>query len=546
MQLPVGESLLELLSLSVLALAALYAAYVVVRAGGLRPVTDRLRRRFVLGVPWGTVIVVLGLAAVYFLLQGGGQAGGPVVVAFRSWSFSYPLGLILAPFSHGNLGHLTGNVLSTVAFAPVAEYAWSHYATRRGSHSFGSWRTNPFVRIAVFVAGVLLTGLITSVFIPGALIGFSGVVFAFGGFALVTRPVLAVFAILGQRVIRLAYNSLVNPVVFAEGREQFITPWWADIAVQGHAMGLLVGILTGLLVVRWRNEWPGTRRVWFATLVFTVTNSLYALYWYLTGTSYVLFQAIGFGALLVLATVVAVALTRSDRQLVPRIDLSRREAAAGLLLCVVLGLAVVAVPYNAISVTAGPEADTGIQVRDYTVTYVEDVPNRYISAVEIPVVQNSLSVNTSGVIVTSSERDAWEAVVPAGRLAVRGYAIVPVGGVGWRETVIVNRSTWSTIDGPSTYKVFIREEGETPKQVFTADPANVSAVIDNRSIQIRPADPGFDLAVSRNGTLLATAQIPAPGSNATVAGLTFNRTDGSLRVVSNGTRVRIARRGRMP
>ncbi|MFB6375368.1 MAG: hypothetical protein ABEN55_20140, partial [Bradymonadaceae bacterium] len=41
----------------------------------------------------------------------------------------------------------------------------------------------------LFVLGGLLVGLATSLFIPGALIGFSGVVFAFGGYALTTRPV---------------------------------------------------------------------------------------------------------------------------------------------------------------------------------------------------------------------------------------------------------------------------------------------------------------------------------------------------------------------
>ncbi|MFC7133879.1 MULTISPECIES: rhomboid family intramembrane serine protease [Salinibaculum] len=543
MQLPLDESLLEALSLWALAAGLAYAAYVLVRAGGLRPLTDRLRRRFVLGVPWGTLIVVLGVLGVYFLLQGGGQRGGPVVVAFRSWSFSYPFGLVLAPFSHANEGHITGNLLSTLAFAPVAEYAWSHYATERGSHSFGSWRTNPFARIAAFVVGVFVVGVITSVFIPGALIGFSGVVFAFGGFALVTKPVLAVFALLGERVVRLAWRALESPVVVTEGRQQFVTPFWADIAVQGHAMGLLIGILLGIYVVRRREAWPSLRWVWFAALVFTATKSLYALYWYLASTRYVLFQAAGVAAIVVLATVVAVALARSDRTLVPRIDLQRREAAAGVLLCIVLGLALVSVPYNAISVSSGPEADTGVEVRDFTVTYVEDVPDRYISAVEIPVLRDSLQVNTSGVVVTSEDRDAWEAVVPAGRLAVRGYAIVPLGGVGWRETVVVNRSSWNVLGGGSTYKVFVRKEGDPPKQVFTSEPANVSAVISNRTIQIRPVDPGFEVAVRRNGTLLATAPIPSAGSNASLAGLRFNRTDDTLRALDNGTRIDIARRG---
>jgi hypothetical protein len=542
MQLPVDAATLRTLSLLALAGGVAFAALVVVRAGGLRPVTDRLRARFVLGVPWGTLLSVLGVMGVYFLLQGGGQFGGPVVVGFRSWSVSYLTGMLVAPFAHASESHITGNLLSTVAFAPVAEYAWSHYPTRRGSHSFSSWRTNPFARIALFVVGVFLVGLVTSFFIPGALIGFSGVVFAFGGFALVTRPVTAVFALLAERVVRLGYQALQNPVVFARGRQQFVTPFWADIAVQGHAMGLLVGMLAGLLVVRRRDAWPGVRRVWFAALVFTASKSLYALYWYLSNTEYVLFRGVGTGALLVLATVTGLALARSDRTLVGRIDLSRRQAATGVLLCVALAIALAAVPYALVSVQPGPEAESGIQVRDYTITYAENVPNQYIAAVDVPLFRDALTVNTSGVIVTSPQRDAWEAVVPAGELAVRGYAVVPVGGPGWREVVIANRSGWTVQGGESTYKVFVRERGDPPQQVFTADPANVSAVIDNRSIQIRPVDRGFDLAVRRNGSLLATAALPQSGSNASIAGITFNRTNGRIRAISDGTRITIGQR----
>ncbi len=542
MQLPVGEGLLEALSLWAMAVSAVFAGYVLVRSGGVRPLTDRLRRRFLLGVPWGTLLVILGVLAVYYLIQGGGQRGGPVVIAFRSWSFSYPLGLLMSPFAHANEGHVTGNLLSTVVYAPVAEYAWSHYATTRGSHSFDSWRTNPFVRIGLFVVVVFLVGIVTSVFTPGAVIGFSGVVFAFGGFALVTRPVLALGALLSERLVGLTYNTLIDPVVFAQGRQVFVTPFWADVAVQGHALGLLVGVALGVFVIRRRKEWPALRWVWFAVLVFTASKALYALYWYLSNTRYVLFRGFGLGAILVLATLAALSIVRSERHLVSRIDLTRRDAAIGLLLCIVLALGVVAVPYNTISVTEGPGTDAGVEVRDYTVTYVEEVPNQYIAAVNIPYIRDSLTVNTSGIVVTSERRDAWNSVVSAGQLKVNGREVVPVGGLGWRETVVVNRSGWSTIGGNSTYKVFAAHQDAQPERVFTADPANVSAIISNRSIQIRPSSPGYELAIRRNGTLLATTPVPQTGANTSVAGLTFNRTDDSLRVRSNGTRITIARR----
>lgn len=527
--------------LAIVAAVALSVFFLRGRDGDVRPF-DPLRKRFVLGVPWGTVLSVVGVLAVYFLLQGGGQQGGPVVVGFRSWSFRYPLGMVTAPFAHANEGHVTGNLLGTVVFAPVAEYAWSHYPTRRGSHSFGNWLTNPFVRILLFVAGVFLVGLATSVFTPGALIGFSGVVFAFGGFAIVTRPITAVYALVAERVVSLSYYAFQNPLVVARGRTQFVTPGWADIAIQGHALGLLLGVLAGLWLVRSRDAWPGYRRVYFATLVFVVAKSLYAFYWYLSSTEYVLFRGIGTAAMFLLAGVVAVALASRDRTLVPRIDLSRREAAVGVLVCVVLALSLVAIPYNLVTIESGPEGDSGVEIRDYTVTYAEQVPNQYIAGVKVPLLQDSLTVNTSGVIVTSARRNAWEAVVPAGRLQTRGAVRVAVGGVGWRETVVVSRSGWSVIDGGSTYKVFVGQPDSGAKQVFEADPVRVPAVLNGSRVTLAPVDDGYQLAVSQNNTTVAAGQLPQSDEQTTLGGITFSRNGTNLNASVGDTELRIAKR----
>ncbi|MEF8785879.1 MAG: rhomboid family intramembrane serine protease [Haloarculaceae archaeon] len=538
----VPVELIERLSpFAIVAALALSAFVLRGRDGRTRPL-DPLRERFVLGVPWGTVLSVLGVLAVYFFLQGGGQQGGPVVVGFRSWSFGYPLGMVTAAFSHANEGHITGNLLGTVVFAPIAEFAWSHYPTRRGSHSFGNWLTNPFVRILLFVVGVFLVGLATSLFTPGALIGFSGVVFAFGGFAIVTRPITAVYALVAERVVSLSYYAFQNPLIVARGRTQFVTPGWADIAIQGHALGLLVGVLGGLWLVRTRDAWPGYRRVYFATLVFAVAKSLYAFYWYLSNTEYVLFRGLGTATMFLLAGVVALALAARDRTLVPRIDLSRREAAVGVLLCVVLALSLVAIPYNLVSIDAGPESDSGVEIRDYTVTYAEQVPNQYIAGVQIPGLRDSLTVNTSGVIVTSERRNVWEAVVPAGRLQSRGSVRVPVGGVGWRETVVVSRSGWSVVDGGSTYKVFVDPPEDDATQVFEADPVRVPAVLNGSRVTLAPVDNGYQLAVSENNTTVATGQLPQPDEQTTLGGITFERNGTNLNASVGRTELRIAKR----
>lgn len=532
---------IEVVSPLALLAALAFSAYILRGPRSTRPL-DPLRERFVLGVPWGTLLTVLGVLAVYFLLQGGGQPGGPVVVGFRSWSFTYPVGMLTAAFAHASEGHITGNLLGTVAFAPVAEYAWSHYPTKRGSHSFGTLRTNPLVRILLFVLGVFLVGLATSFFTPGALIGFSGVVFAFGGFAVVTRPLTAVGALVAGRVVSLSYRALENPVVLARGQTRFVTPGWADIAIQGHALGLLLGVLAGLAIVRSRDEWPGTGRVYFATLVYVISNGLYQFYWYLSSTEYVLFRGAGAAAMFTLAAVVALAFTARDRTLIARIDLSRRDVAVGVLVCVVLAIALVAVPYNFVSVDAGPATDDGVQVRDYTVTYAEQVPNEYIAGVQLPIVGESLTVNTSGVIVASERRSVWEAVVPAGQLASRGAVRVPVGGVGWRETVIVSRSGWSVIDGGSTYKVFAGKPDGGAKQVFTADPVRVPATLNGSRVAIAPADGGYRLAVQRDDQTIASGELPQSDSSVTIGGINFTRNGRNLNASVGTTELRIATR----
>jgi len=147
----------------------------------------RLRRRFVLGVPWGTVVTVLGVLAVYLFVQGGYTHWyRPVVIPFRAWSYLAPLGMLTAGFAHAGPGHLLGNLFGTVALAPIVEYAFGHFPRERGASSFGSLQTNPYVRaLLVFPATVAIVGVTLTLFTLGPVIGFSGVVFAFAGFALV-------------------------------------------------------------------------------------------------------------------------------------------------------------------------------------------------------------------------------------------------------------------------------------------------------------------------------------------------------------------------
>ncbi|MEF8907916.1 MAG: rhomboid family intramembrane serine protease [Haloarculaceae archaeon] len=532
-------------SLAALVVGVGGSLYAVVRLSDWQPLATA-RRRLLLGVPVGTVLTFLFLNLVFWVVQGAAD-GQPVVVGFRSWSVFYPVGMLTAAFAHNGLGHLTGNVLATLVFAPVAEYAWSHYPTERGSASFSSVGTNPFARVGAFLLAVLGVGLATSLFTPGALIGFSGVVFAFAGFALVTRPLLAVAAIVGQQAVGLVYFGLQNPVLTASTQTRVVAPSWANVAIQGHALGLVIGVVLGLLLVRRRERSPDVRYVWFAALVFAVSQALYAFYLPLSTERFVLFRGVGTGAVFLLAAVVATAAADTDRTVLARIDLSRREVATGLLLAVLFALALAAVPYNLADVSGevdpeDPNTAGGVEVRDYTVAYVEGVPNQYIEAVEIPVVGGGLSVNESGVVVTSDRRNAWEVVVSRSQLAFRGRASVPVGGVGWRERVVVNRTQWSMTGGGTAYKVYLKPPGEPRKLAFGSDPATADPVINGTLIRVAPVPQpgGYRVELVENETVAATTPVPVAGANRTLRGLTFNRTGSKLRVVEGDTVVTIA------
>jgi len=99
-------------------LASVAVAFLVDRPAALGA---RLRERFVLGVPWGTLVSAGVVLAVYLLLQGGLRNWyAPVTIPFRAWSYFYPLGVVTAAFSHNGASHLIGNLVGTLTLAPLA------------------------------------------------------------------------------------------------------------------------------------------------------------------------------------------------------------------------------------------------------------------------------------------------------------------------------------------------------------------------------------------------------------------------------------------
>jgi membrane associated rhomboid family serine protease len=506
------------------------------------------RKRLLLGLPWGTLVAVVCVAGFYLFVQDGLAAPrNPLVVPFRAWGYFYPTGMLTAAFAHSGLGHVTSNLLGTLVFGSLAEYAWSHFPRQRGSSSFSSALTNPFVRIGIWALGIFVAGILSAMFALGPVIGFSGVVFAFVGLALVRFPLAVIAAVLVGRVVNLVYSAIRLPTVQQTASETFSRPWWADIAIQGHALGLFIGIVAGVALVCRRGVRPNPGHVWLAALVFAVDRGLWAVYTIEGSDTFRLFQALGTALVFLVSALVASGVAASTRDLVSRIDLSRREAAHGLLLAILLALALSAVPFNLFVVddpSTGLEDADPVEVRDYTVFYTEDVENQFIPAVPIPG-QNASErrVNASGVIIVSERRNIWWEEVSAGRLASRGGATIRLGGLGWSRDVRATRTTWNVAGGESTHRVRLGEaDSEVRPVVFRAERARADARIDGRNISIEPVDDEFEIVVTRHNETLDRAAIPPDENTTTAAGVTFEREGRNLFAERGETRVRVAQR----
>jgi membrane associated rhomboid family serine protease len=512
---------------------------------------ERLRRRYILGVPWGTVVTLGIVFGVYLIFQGGwSRPTDPLTVPFVSWSYLYPLGWLTAPFAHSGLGHLTGNVVATVLLGPIAEYAWGHYPRSRGSTSFGSLLTNPFVRaFVVFPVGVILVGLATSVFHWGPLIGFSGVVYAFAGFGLVTFPVTTVLALVARSVVSTTYQAFRDPVLTASPGPSFGGPWWAGIAVEGHLFGIVIGVVLAVLYLRWSDDDPPTAtRLWIASILVGFTLTLWAIWWYGPGNSYQLFRGPGVLLVLVLATVITAAVTASTRDLLPRfgpirtitVGVTRRRAATLMLVLALTTMGAIAIPVNLTTVQSGSPPDGAVEVRDYAVFYAEGVRNENVPAVDVSFFGASTNVTTSGVIVVNRERHLWTRQVSAGSLAFFGFTSVRVGGTTWSETVDILRQGWVPRGGDPVYTVSLRPPDGEWRQTFASDGHMAEPTIAGRNVSVHVSEGNFVLNVSSDGEELARVPIPGENESVEAGGLTFERTGRQVVVIEDGTRLVIA------
>lgn len=513
----------------------------------------RVRSRLLLGVPWGTLVTLGLVLAVYLLLQDGLTAWrDPLTLPYVSWSYLYPTGWLLAPFAHDGPGHLLGNLVGAGVLGAVAEYAWGHYPRSRGTASFDGLRRNPFLRALFGVpVAALVVGLATSLFHWGPIIGFSGVVYALAGVGLVTFPLTTVVALAARSAVSTTVDAALVPRVVATPGPSFGGPWWAGIAVQGHVLGLVVGLLVGLVLVRrGRVRRPPVGRLWLAAVVAGFSLTLWAVWWYGEGEAVVLYRALGVALVFTLATVVAGAVRASSRDLLPRlgalgrleVGVTRRRAATLVLVLALTTMALVAVPVNLSTVGSTDPATGAVEVRDYQVYYAEGVRDRNVPAVDVSLFGATTNVTTSGVIVVSERRHMWTRAVSAGQLGFLGYASVEVGGPGWSETVDVRRAGWVPTGADPVYVVGLRPPDGEFRVVFAAEAATAEPVVAGRNVTVgwAAAEDRFVIRVSREGTELGQAPVPETNSSVAVGGLTIRRLGDRLVAVAGETRVTVA------
>ena len=554
---------------------------------------DRLRSRLLFGVPWGTLVVVAFVLAVYLFVQDGiTDFDNPVVLPYRAWSYFYPLGMATASFTHASSSHLIGNLVGTLVAAPIAEYAWGHYPRDREEESTESWLTNPWIRaFVVFPLAVIAIGLVVSLFALGPVIGFSGVVYAFAGFSIVRYPIATLVATIGvQSVLSTTYRALTSAVFTYQAQPRPpSTPGWATTAIQGHALGFLLGVLLAIAVFSRRRYRPNPLHLWIALLVFGFSKGLWAIYWFEGGNTYVLFRGPGVVVVTALAIVVTLAVVASDRPLLPpslrgrsaepessparverilelglgghradargRIrrlargspsesrlrDVTRKGAALSAVVLVVALISGPAIPANLFAPDASTNPDAAIDVRDYSVSYAEGVENEMISIVDVSAFGQNTTIESSGVIVSSADRNIWIEAVSAQRLAFDGGTTVEVGGPGWRETVHVERDGWTAAGNDTAYQVWLWADGDDRQLAHTSDPVRAEVRIEGRNVSVVPGDDGaFTLEVEGPGGAVSSVPIPAENATAEANGLTFEHDDGTVFAKTNGTVVPVA------
>ena len=478
------------------------------------------RRRLCARVPLTTLVTAGLLLGVYLIVQDAATAwGAPITVPYRAWGYRHITGWLIAPFAHVGPAHLIGNLIGLVVFGTMLEATIGHYPSRRGAVSFRRLRQHPWVRALVIGPGLLITvGIGLGLVALGPTIGFSTVIFWIMGVLVVLRPAATVVGLLISDAVRVGYLAAVAPQITVAAQTRFVTPWFAEVALQAHALGLLIGILAGL-GVRHRGMLTTAAppvHVAVGVVLIGVDRALWAVFFYAGDGVYVLYRAVGLGALVVVAVLIMAAVS-GDRR-------------AHIALAVLgVALAAIAVPYNVIPPAVTDTTDRGLTVGPYTVSYGEAVPDASVDRIPLDVGPVSTGVTTSGVIVEDPSRGIWITAVGARELAFDQRATIPLAIDGARVDVEVIADRWRVQGNDSVYRVHTIAPAMTP--LFESAPSTASPVIAGQQVTLVPTPAGFDV---RSGGV--TRPLPAVNETVRLGALRLRTTED--RVVAVGTDAR--------
>jgi len=429
-------------------------------------------------------------------------------------------------------------------------------------------RDRPVIRAFVLFPGVVLAvSLLTSLYAFGWSLGFSGTVFAFLGFVLVRYPIPTALALLGVSLLNTLSTALAEPVLRV-GLETGppTPPGWAGVNVQAHLLGFLVGALLAVALV-WRRGWrPEPARLLLATVLVGFAQGLWQLST-ASGDQFVRYQGLGVVFVLLLAVLLtyvaaservqftgwvptvirgvallwlvlvaagalaAPAVFGTDPMTLATVGaLAPVLALPGALLVVPDGLfrwplstrrtlfvslvviaVIVALPSavaNSIGIDDDPVPDGSLAVEDYHVSYGESLTNARTGG------------NNSGVVVVSEERYVWTVAVDAAVLEHDGSATVPVGDVGWREAVAVERTGWSVVGNDSVYAVDLETDEESLRS-FVSDPSTAEVTVEGHEITLAPTEEAFRLNVTRDGEFVDSVAVPEVNETAAAGSLVF-------------------------
>lgn len=224
--------------------------------------------------------------------------------------------------------------------------------------------------------------------------------------------------------------------------------------------------------------------------------------------------------------------------------LSRRQGAVLSVVALTLAVSLPMVVFGLVVVDDPTTGDAeSIEVADYEVAYVDGEPTPQTVVVDLG--DELFDGTTSGLVVTSDDREIWTLGERPAVLAHEGNATVVVGGVGWREEVAVDRVGWDVVGNDSAYAVDLAHDGREVRS-YTTDPVESAVQVDGYRFGVAPGDEEFRIRASVDGERVDDVPIPEVDAEASLGDVRVRTVerDAAVRllVVSDGTEVVIAER----